>query len=144
MSLLWCGFHPWPGNFHVPRVWWKKIKTKVLSTLLLQGSFYTLACLLPITKHTMRKGWVYLKKKKKGHHYISHKGCTCLECIFVTKIDPEVAPASAWSRDSWALPLSERRAKDISEGSGYSAFNGLLLKPCFLSSLGGWPRCPSR
>ena len=19
--LLWCGFDPWPGNFHMPQVW---------------------------------------------------------------------------------------------------------------------------
>ena len=24
--LLWCGFHPWPGNFHVKWVWPKKKK----------------------------------------------------------------------------------------------------------------------
>ena len=24
MSLLWHGFNPWLGNFHIPRVWPKK------------------------------------------------------------------------------------------------------------------------
>ena len=27
LSLLWCGFHPWPGNFHLP--WAQPKKTKL-------------------------------------------------------------------------------------------------------------------
>ena len=26
--LLWCGFDPWPGNFHMPRAWPKKREKK--------------------------------------------------------------------------------------------------------------------
>ena len=29
LSLLWCGFDPWPRNFYMPRVWPKKKKKKV-------------------------------------------------------------------------------------------------------------------
>jgi len=27
-SQLWCGFNPWPGNFHMLQVWQKKKKKK--------------------------------------------------------------------------------------------------------------------
>ena len=27
-SVLWCGFSPWPGNFHMLWVWQKKKKKK--------------------------------------------------------------------------------------------------------------------
>lgn len=26
LSLLSCGFHPWPWNFHMPQAWPKKLK----------------------------------------------------------------------------------------------------------------------
>ena len=32
--LLWCEFDPWPGNFHMPRVWQKKKKKKELNLLI--------------------------------------------------------------------------------------------------------------
>ena len=28
LSLLWCRFDPWPGNFHMPWAWPKKEKEK--------------------------------------------------------------------------------------------------------------------
>ena len=28
LSLLWCGFDPWPGKFHMLWVWQKKKKKK--------------------------------------------------------------------------------------------------------------------
>ena len=28
LSLLWLGMNPWPGNFHMPRVWPKKKERK--------------------------------------------------------------------------------------------------------------------
>ena len=47
--LLWCEFHPWPGNFHMLRVWLKKsvcvcIHTYIdrRSTLLNQPAFHQL------------------------------------------------------------------------------------------------------
>ena len=36
-SLLWCGFDPWPGNFHMPRARPKKVnnlKSKPSTTIL--------------------------------------------------------------------------------------------------------------
>ena len=37
--LLWCGFNPWPGNFHMPWVQKKKKKKKFPGNLITINNF---------------------------------------------------------------------------------------------------------
>ena len=54
-SLLWCGFHPWPGNFHMPWAQPKRTKERKKNQYPnVHGSFI----------HIMEKVKIIIKKKK--------------------------------------------------------------------------------
>ena len=45
-SLLWHGFNPWPGNFHMPQAWPKKCEFVTLSNFHLRNYFTSLGFIL--------------------------------------------------------------------------------------------------